>query len=361
MVELKTIHNIDVRGKAVVLRVDFNCPTEKGKLLDTFRIDRTIPTVKHLLGKGAEKIVIISHLGRPDGAFQKDFSLAPIVRYFSEHLAEGVSLAAEATLVPHDADIKKCIEDVAKIFRGIVFLENIRFWKEEEAGDEGFAGQLAGMGEIFVNDAFSACHRAHASISGIPKYIPGYAGLLLAEEIEQIGRAVEDPARPAVAIVGGAKLETKMPVLKKLAEKYDKVLVGGLIAVELDSDAKSRAELPGEVVILPTGYVDDKKRDIDQTSAEVFAEIIKGAKTILWNGPMGKFEEKPFDYATKVVGDAVAEANKNAYTVIGGGETIEAANMAGIFDKVDFVSTGGGAMLELIGGAKLPGIEALKK
>lgn len=347
-------------GKRVLLRVDFNCPTKDGNLLDTFRIDRTIPTVLRLLENGAEKIIILSHLGRPDGKFSKDFSLEPVARYFSERLAEGNSPAtAEAALVPYNADINVCLEQVAAAPSGIVFLENIRFWAEEEAGDKAFAQKLAAAADVFVNDAFSACHRAHASITGIPQNIPGYAGLLLAEEITQIGKAVENPAHPAVAIVGGAKLETKMPVLEKLAAKYDKVLVGGLIAVELEKDEANRAKLPSDVVVLPTGYVDQEKRDIDQKSAEAFAGIIKEAKTILWNGPMGKFEEQPFDLATKVVGQAVAE-NSAAYVVVGGGETIEALNAVGIFKEVDFVSTGGGAMLEFIGGAELPGIAALK-
>lgn len=350
----------DFLGKKVVLRVDFNCPTEDGNLLDTFRIDRTIPTVLRLLEGGAEKIVILSHLGRPEGKFSEDFSLKPVVRYFSEHLTKGNSPATtEAALIPYDASIDACLDQAAAAPSGIVFLENIRFWAEEEAGDEEFAKKLASAGDVFINDAFSACHRAHASIAGVPRHIPGYAGLLLAEEIVQIGKAVENPAKPAVAIVGGAKLETKMPVLEKLAAKYDKVLVGGLIAVELENDEASRSKLPSDVVVLPTGYVDQKKRDIDQASAEAFASIIKEAKTILWNGPMGKFEEKPFDLATKVIGEAVA-ANSGAYTVVGGGETIEAINALGIFDRVDFVSTGGGAMLEFIGGAELPGIAAIK-
>jgi len=358
MEKLKTPGDADLSQKNVILRVDFNCPMENGELLDTFRIDRTIPTVKYLIEKGARKIVIISHLGRPDGKYFKDLSLRNVVRYFSDAIKKDGSLGLDVVLLPYEEDIKKSIAAANEKTRDIVFLENIRFWKEEEEGDDAFAAELAGLGEVYINDAFSACHRAHASISGIPKKLPSFAGLLLAEEVRRISEAIENPEKPAVAVVGGAKLETKMPVLKELVKRYDKVLVGGLIAVELQADPQALAELPTNIIVLPTGYADNQKRDIDKQTAEIFADIIKGAKTVLWNGPMGKFEERPFDYGGRVIAEAVAQTN--GVTVVGGGETIEVLNRCGLFDKMDFVSTGGGAMLEFIAGEKLPGIEAIK-
>lgn len=358
MQKLKTLKSADLSQKEIILRVDFNCPMEDGKLLDTFRIDRTIPTVKHLIKEGAQKIVIISHLGRPDGKYFKDLSLRNVVRYFSEAIKKDEAFGLDITLLPYEQDIDKTIAAASAVSRDIVFLENIRFWKEEEAGSKGFAEKLSGLGDIYVNDAFSACHRAHASISGIPQKIPGFAGLLLEEEVGRISEAIENPDQPAVAVVGGAKLETKLPVLKELVKKYDKVLVGGLIAVELQSDPQALKDLPADILVLPTGYADNQKRDIDKRTAQYFADIIKTAKTILWNGPMGKFEEKPFDYGSRMVAEAVAETE--GVTVVGGGETIEVLNRYGLFEKMDFVSTGGGAMLEFIAGEKLPGIENLK-
>jgi phosphoglycerate kinase len=360
MTKLKTIKEVDVTNKPIILRVDFNCPVENGKVLDDYRIERALPTIEYLIEKGASKIVLISHFGRPKGEFKEEFSLKPVVGSFINKIKE---VEGGVDLVEYKEDVEECINGIKESGTKIQFLENVRFWKEEEEGDEQFAKKLSEAGEIFVSDAFGACHRVHSSIVGIAKFLPACAGLLLEEEVSNIEKAIDDPAKPAVAVIGGAKLETKIPLIEKLAERYDQVLVGGLIAVELMADKAliekfTKGENEGKVII-PAGFVDEEKRDINSETVELFKKYINEAKTILWNGPMGKFEEKPFDEGSVGVGNAIAESE--AYKLTGGGETNEMLEAIGIFDKIDFISTGGGAMLELLAGEKLPGVEAVKE
>ncbi|MBU2025602.1 MAG: phosphoglycerate kinase [Patescibacteria group bacterium] len=361
MTGLKTLKDINLSGKNVILRVDFNCPIKNQKVLNTFRMDMTIETFRYLLDKKAGKIIVLTHLGRPQGRPAAEFSLKPIVEIFKKRMAGLGSGKEEVKLIDYNKDIRRCVKQAQAIKQGVVFLENIRFWEEEEQGDEKFSQELAGLGELYVNDAFSVCHRSHSSVTGIAKVIPARAGLLLEEELKKITEAVENPKRPAAAIVGGAKLETKIPILEHLAKKYDKVLVGGLIAVELCREKAREVleKLPRDKVILPGGYVDSGRHDIDEESAQRFSRELEGAGTILWNGPMGMFEKEPFDQGSRIVGQAVV--GSGAYTLAGGGETIEMLETFGLLEKMDFVSTGGGAMLEYIGGKKLPGIEILKK
>jgi phosphoglycerate kinase len=361
--EIKTIEKSDVSNKTVILRVDFNCPIKGGKVLDSYRIKRSLDTVQYLFNNGVKKIIILTHLGRPDGKFQSDSSLLPVVSDFAEKMADFGLGDLNIKLIKYKKDIKNCTEEAKKTKSRITFLENIRFWREETENDKKFAKKLASLGDIFVNDAFSVCHRVHASIFGIAHYLPSYGGLLLAKEIEEIEKNVEKPISPAIAIIGGAKLETKMPVIQSLAKKYDKILVGGLIAVEFIKKFGKEKKIPNfphsEKIILPVGFKGDKKQDIDEESAENFAGLLASAKTILWNGPLGKFEDKPYRKGSLIVAKAVAKST--AYKLVGGGETHEMLQLFGIFDKIDFVSTGGGAMLEFIGKKNLPGIEILKK
>ncbi len=363
MAELRTIDKSDVSNKTVVLRVDFNCPIKNGKILDSYRINCSLDTIQYLFTNGVKKIVILAHLGRPEGKFKKELSLLPVVNNFAEQMADFGLGDLNIKLLEYKKDIRDCVAEAKETKSRITFLPNIRFWKEETENKADFAKELASLGDIFVNDAFSTCHRSHASVVGITKYLPSYGGFLLMKEIKEIERNVKKPASPALAIIGGAKLETKMPVIQSLAKRYAKILVGGLVAVELmkkiKRDKKTLAAFSPEKIILPLGFKGAKKQDIDEKSANKFSELVASAKTILWNGPLGKFEEKPFEKGSKIVAAAVAKSA--AYKLVGGGETNEMLKVFGIFDKMDFVSTGGGAMLEFIGKGKLPGIEVLKK
>jgi phosphoglycerate kinase len=354
----------DVKNKKVILRVDYNCPmSESGQVLDDYRICGSLETVDFLLKAGASRIVFLSHLGRPDGKFGSDFSLAPIVERFNL-LTHGKPGFSPAVLLGYEKKITDCVNKALNVSDQLIFLENVRFWKEEEAGEKAFAAVLAELGDVFVNDAFGACHRAHASISGIAEFLPSFAGKLLEKELSFLGRAFENPTRPAIAVIGGAKLETKIPVIKKLKEKYDQILLGGLIAIEMENILKKgESEFDSDVasgrIKLPLGYVGPNKEDIDQETALDFSKIIVQAKTIFWNGPMGKFEEPPYDKGSRVVASAIASSS--AYSVAGGGETNEMLSLFKINSGLDFVSTGGGVMLEMASGAVLPGVEALKK
>ena len=363
MTELKTIDKNDVSNKTVILRVDFNCPIKGGKVLSTYRIDRSLDTIQYLFNNGVKKIVILTHLGRPEGKFKKSLSLLPIVKVFSSRMADFGLGDFNIKLLKYKKDIGECVAEANKIKKRVTFLPNIRFWKEEVENNENFSKKLAELGEIFVNDAFSVSHRLHASVVGISKYLPSYAGFLLETEVIKIEKAIKHPASPAIAVIGGVKLKTKIPVLKSLAKSYDKILVGGLIAVALQEKSPEVKDLlkhfsPGKIVF-PLGFRDKEKRDISEEAAEEFAKIIASAKTILWNGPLGKFEEAPFDKGSKIVGEAIVKSK--AYKLAGGGETSAMLKIFRIFDKIDFVSTGGGAMLKLIGEGELPGIKILRK
>ena len=377
--KLKTIKELaPLTGKRVLFKVDYNCPVDDGKVGDNYRIEKTMPTFRYLLENGVRKITIMTHLGRPKGEFKEDSTLKPIVEEFKKVLNEAAAEKAEngknwlklvndlpVELIPYNEDLALCVKEINEKEEGIFFLENIRFWKAEESKDEAeleaFADKMAKAGDIYVNDAFGVSHRAHASVVAITEKLPSAAGLLMEEELKKIGNAVEDPVKPAVAVVGGAKLETKIAVLETLSKNYDKVLVGGLIAVELQDEKNKEllAKLPAEKMVLPEGYEDPQKRDIDAATIEKFTKEINQAKTILWNGPMGKFEEAPFDKGTKQVAEAIA--NSGALVLTGGGETHEVLKKFDLEDKIDFISTGGGAMLDVIVGKELPGVGALRE
>lgn len=348
---MKTLTQVDLKDKKVLLRADYNVAMEDGKIVENERIKASIPTLKAILAGQPKFLLVMSHLGKPDGKKDERLSLQPV--------------AAEVeTLFGVKVELLNNFDDLVNITKSansqtIYLLENIRFWPGEEAGDDQFAQMIADNFDIYINDAFSASHRDHASISKMPKYTAEKcAGLLLQEEFDQLSRVKDHPDQPAVAIIGGAKIETKLPVINNLMKIYDKVLVGGMIANEaIDQKLKL-----GEKVLLPTDFgpigLEDKRLDLGPETIAAYCSVIKDANTIVWNGPLGKFEDAGCDASTKSVLKAVAE-NQSAHTVIGGGETLEAIDKFGQMSDFDYVSMSGGAMLEFMAGDKLPGIEAL--
>ncbi len=345
---MKTLKNFDVKGKRVLLRCDFNVPlSEEGVVLDDFRIKETIPTIRYLADNGA-KIILMSHLGRPEGKVVEGLRLTPIREKLEEYL---------------DLPIKKsedCIgpaaeELINKTNPGeVLLLENLRFHKEEEENGDNFAKELAKSGDIYINDAFGACHRSHASIVGIPKYLASGAGLLLEKEIKSLNRIIKNPQKPLISIIGGAKVETKAKLINKISEVSDWVLVGGLIKKELD-DKKIPLTFPRKI-IAPLNNLEGK--DIGPETIELFKEKISLAKTIFFNGVLGRIEKKEFSKGTEEILEAIIQSK--AFSVVGGGEMLAVINRLGIIDKFSHVSTGGGAMLAFLSGDKLPGIEALE-
>lgn len=343
---LKKLQDADVKNKKVLLRVDFNVAVEGGKAREAFKIEACKQSVAYLLEKGA-KIALISHLGRPDGKVNPEFSLGKIKNNI------------EAILGIKIIFIDDCVEE--KVSGGlnnlkekeVLLLENVRFYPGEEKNDVEFSRSLASNFDIFVNDAFAVSHRDQASVTGVTKFLPSYAGFWLQKEIENLDKVKDNPKHPAVAIIGGAKIETKLPAISKFEENYDQVLVGGVIANEvLDQKLKF-----SEKVLLPADFGGDRL-DIGPETIEKYKKIIADAKTIVWNGPMGKFEEKPYDTGTNEILEAVMASG--AFVLMGGGESVEILEEQNAMDKISFVSTGGGAMLEYLSGRKLPGVEVLE-
>jgi phosphoglycerate kinase len=387
-----TIEDIDIKGKRVFVRADFNVPLDENLMItDDRRIRSTLPTINYAIDEGA-KVILSSHLGRPKGKVDPKFSLASVGKRLQRLLNKNVFFAPDC--------IGSQAENlVAKMQAGdVLLLENLRYHPEEEKNDQEFARALAKLADVYVNDAFGAAHRAHASIVGITKFLPSAAGLLLKKEIEYLKGAIENPVKPFVALLGGAKVSGKIGVLEHLVSKVDKVIVGGGMAftfikamgyeigdslVEdemLETAQRIRKKLkesgikfylpvdcviaqntePGTVIkIVPTLEIPKgwKGLDIGPASVKLFSEAIQDAKTVLWNGPMGMFEMDAFSRGTFEVAHAVAEAY--ALTVVGGGDTDLAVHRAGVSDVISFISTGGGASLQLLEGKELPGIAAL--
>lgn len=390
----KTIRDVNVEGKRVFVRCDFNVPLdENGKITDENRIQGALPTIKYLLDNGA-KVVLASHLGRPKNGPEAKFSLKPVAERLNQLLGGKVTMAND--VIGEDAQKK-----VAALKNGeAVLLENVRFHKEEEKNDPEFAKKLASFADIFVNDAFGTAHRAHASTEGISHFVKtSVAGFLIEKELEVMGGALADPKRPFVAILGGAKVSDKIGVINNLLEKVDKLLIGGAMAytfivakggkvgmskleadkVDLAKELLEKAKAKGVELYLPVDTViaqefkaDAESKvcetmaipdgweglDIGPKTAELFAGVIKTAKTVIWNGPMGVFENPTLAEGTKAVAKALAEAT-GATTIIGGGDSAAAVTQLGFADKMTHISTGGGASLELFEGKKLPGIECL--
>ena len=329
---MQTVKEANVSGKRVIVRCDFDDPIKDRKLVDDTRIRSNLPTLKYLLDKGSS-LFLISKLGRPKGR-DPNLSLRIVMDALSQHLGEKINFKE---------DLRQ--ERLDKV----TLLENLRFWPEEEAADLEFSKILASFGDLYVNECFATSHRGDASFIGIPKYLPSFAGLNLIREITQLKKLLVDPERPLIAIIGGAKLETKLPAINNLAKVSDKVLVAGKLMFEVAGQS-----LPTNIIVAPD-YLD--KKDIGPKSVEIFTRIIQTARTIVWNGPLGVFEEEKYLDGTRRVGEAVAASS--AYKIIGGGDTIAALKKLGLLDKIDYVSTGGGAMLEFLAGKKLPGLVAL--
>jgi phosphoglycerate kinase len=381
-----------VRGKRVFVRADLNVPLREGGVRDDTRIRASLPTLERLLDGGA-RVVLASHLGRPKGKAKPDLSLRPVARHLSGLVGRRVVFAEDAI----GPAAKKAIEQAGP--GGVVLLENLRFHAAEEQNDEGFARELAALADVYVNDAFGAAHRAHASTEAVARLLPSAAGLLMARELEHLGRALASPARPFIAILGGAKVSDKIEVIENLIDKVDALLIGGAMAytffkarglpvgrslveddrIESAREVAQRASARGLRLELPVDHVvadridasaeaatldvgdpaigDRMGLDIGPKTIARFEEALSGARTVVWNGPMGVFEIDQFAKGTMAVAEAVAAVDGT--TIIGGGDSIAAVAAAGVADRITHVSTGGGASLEFLGGRTLPGVAAL--
>lgn len=353
--EIKKIQDAEVENKKVILRVGLDVSVENGSVKEKFKIEAIKKSVDYLMERKG-KIALMTWLGRPGGEKNPKYSLEQIKSDVENILGYKVKFISDCI----GEEVKKGIDELKK--DEIALLENVRFYSGEgdvESGkeyDAEFAKKLAENFDIFVNDAFSQDHRNQASIVGITKFIPSYAGILLQKELEELDKVKNNFDHPAVAIIGGAKIETKLPVIKFFEEKYDYVLVGGKIA----NEALDQKISFSEKVILPEDFEGEngERFDIGPKTREKFSAIIKSAKTIVWNGPVGKFEEEAYAKGTQTVFEAVIQSG--AYSLVGGGETLEILEKNNAMDKISFVSTGGGAMLEYLGGGKMPGVEVLR-
>jgi phosphoglycerate kinase len=343
---MKTLKDIDFKNKRVLVRVDFNVPIENGAIKDDSRIRAALPTIEHILKQPKSKIVLLSHLGRPDGKPNPEFSLKPVAEKLKELLGRDIVFIDDIASEEGDKIVRNLKEG------GIALAENIRFYPEEEKNDEEFAVKLCHHFGVFVNDAFAASHRAHSSIVQIPRFKPSCAGFLMEKEIKELSRALKPSKRPSVAVIGGAKIETKLPVIENLAKTYDIVLVGGKVAVE----AKEKNAKFSQNVVLPDDFANGNL-DIGPKTIEKYAAVVSAASFVVWNGAMGKFEEAGCAEGTEKVLNAICQAD--AHRIAGGGETIEFIDEQKKADCFDFISSGGGAMLEFLSGIKLPGIQVL--
>lgn len=397
---MKTVRDFDFQGKKVLVRCDFNVPlNEKGGIFDDFRIQQTISTIEYLRERKA-KLILISHLGRPEKIAEekerkKKLTLKPVAKRLSKLLGESVRFLPSCT----DGEVEN---EVAKMAAGeVILLENLRFYKEEKENDPNFAKKLAQLADIYINDAFAVSHRTHASIVGVPKYLPSGGGPLLVREAKILSKVLKQPWSPLVAIIGGMKIKTKIGAIELFLEKADHVLLGGDIAnvflrekgisllgtppeseilekIEKIQLTNPKLHLPIDSVIslkdMERGFKEGYFRkaapglvrkeegiyDIGPETIAIFSRIIGAAKMIFWNGPMGVFEKEPFAEGTKKIAQAIVK-NHSAFRIVGGGDTVSAISEFDLRDKFDHVSTGGGAMLELLSGKKLPGLEALKR
>ncbi|MBE7029021.1 MAG: phosphoglycerate kinase [Clostridia bacterium] len=392
MLNKKSVEDLQVNGKKVLVRVDFNVPLDENKnVTDDNRIVGALPTIKYLVNNNA-KVILCSHLGRPKGEFNEKYSLKPVVKRLSQLLGQEVKMA--------DDVIGESAKKLASELKDgeVLVLENVRFHKEETDNDREFSKELASMADLYVNDAFGTAHRAHASTAGVAEFLPSACGYLIKKEIDIMGKALSNPARPFVTILGGAKVSDKIGVITNLIEKVDALVIGGGMAytfskamggnigksiceddkIELAKELLKKAEEKGVKILLPidnvcadefsndanivmadSGFIPDGYQglDIGEKSVELFKDTLKDAKTIIWNGPMGVFEFSNFANGTKAVAKIVAEAD--AVTIIGGGDSAAAVEQLGYADQMTHISTGGGASLEFLEGKVLPGIDVL--
>ena len=393
MLNKKSIQDINVEGKKVLVRVDFNVPIdENGSITDDRRIREALPTIIYLREHNA-KVILMSHLGRPKGKFNSKYSLKPVAERLSDKLGADVKLANDVIgdeVLAMAANLKE---------KDVMLLENVRFYEEEEKNDKEFSKKLAELGDIYVNDAFGTAHRAHASTAGVAEYLTSAIGFLIKKELDIMGKALTAPVRPFIAILGGAKVSDKIGVIENLLDKVDTLLIGGGMAftfykamgyeigksilepdkVELAGEILKKAEAKGVKMLLPVDIViapefnndspsktvsadmipeDQMGLDIGENTRRIFTEIIKNAKTVVWNGPMGVFEMESFAKGTFALAKAMSECTGT--TIVGGGDSAAAVEQLGFADKMTHISTGGGASLEFLEGKALPGIEAIE-
>ena len=388
----KSIRDVDLKGKRVFCRVDFNVPMKEGKITDETRIRAALPTIQYLVEQGA-KVILASHLGRPKGQVVEEMRLTPVAARLGELLGKDVKKADEAF-----GPVAQ--EMVAAMNEGdVLVLENVRFYAGEEKNDAELAKEFAALADIFVNDAFGAAHRAHASTAGIADYLPAVSGLLMEKELDVLGKALSNPERPFTAIIGGAKVKDKIGVIRHLLDKVDNLIIGGGLAytfvkalgheiglslceddkIELAKEFMQLAKEKGVNFYMPVDVVITEEFsetattkivnidsipsnwegvDIGPKTREIYADVIKNSKLVVWNGPMGVFEMTPFSQGTKAVGQALADA-EGTYSVIGGGDSAAAVEKFGMADKMSHISTGGGASLEFMEGKELPGVVCL--
>ncbi|AMW99796.1 phosphoglycerate kinase [Rummeliibacillus stabekisii] len=391
MNQKKTMNDVEVQGKHVFVRVDFNVPMEDGKITDETRIKAALPTIQALVEKGA-KVILASHLGRPKGEVKDEFRLTAVGERLSELLGKNVQKLDESI----GETVEKAVEAMQD--GDVILLENVRFHKGEEKNDPALSESFAKLADVYVNDAFGAAHRAHASTEGIAKYLPAVSGLLMEKELDVLGKALSNPERPFTAIIGGAKVKDKIGVIENLLEKVDHLIIGGGLSytfikaqgyeigtslleedkIELAKSFIEKAAEKGVKLHMPVDAVvanefskdaETKVVDVDQIPSdwmgldigpktiEEYADVIKNSKLIIWNGPMGVFEMDKFANGTKGVAKAMAETN--GYTIIGGGDSAAAVEKFHVADQMDHISTGGGASLEFMEGKELPGVVAL--
>ena len=390
----KTVKDINVQGKRIIARCDFNVPMKDGAITDDIRIVAALPTIKYLVEQGA-KVILMSHMGRPDGEPNMKYTLKPVADRLSELLGQEVLFISSPVVV--DDEVKAAAEGLAE--GQVMLLEHVRFRKEETKNGADFAKELASLADIFVNDAFGTAHRAHSSTAGVADYLPAVSGFLIEKEVEFLGNAVENPKRPFVAIMGGAKVGDKIPVIENLLKKVDTLIIGGGMSytfykaeglefgtsildkdsLELAPQLLKKAEEAGVKMLLPIDVVvaddfnNDAKSaivdkdaipadmmgmDIGPKTVELYKAAIAEAETIVWNGPMGVFEMENFAKGTRAIAEALAESK--AVTVIGGGDSAAAVEQFGLADKMTHISTGGGASLEFLEGKILPGVAVLE-
>ncbi|MFH1186609.1 MAG: phosphoglycerate kinase [Candidatus Levyibacteriota bacterium] len=350
--KIKTPQKDDIKDKKVFLRLDLDVPVENGKIIDDLRLKAALATIEFLLESDAT-LILAGHLGRPSSLKEENFSLKPVAEWFKKELK-----------IKDSEFRKKQFSEFNGWMLGdrISLLENLRFFEEEEKNEPEFAKKLSLLANVYVNDAFAVSHRNHASITGIIKFLPSFAGLRLAREIEILSKVLEDPKRPLVVIIGGAKIETKLPVVEKMHKIADYILVGGEIAEQDKVLLKVQHEkVIGRKPVLLVADITEEKKDITEKSAENFAQIISLGETIVWNGPMGMTSNpnQAYSKGTKLVAEMIVKSN--AYSVVGGGDTVSYLTKQNLLNKFSFVSTGGGAMLEFLAGEKLPGIKILLK
>ena len=395
MADIRSIDELDARGKRVLVRVDLNTPVKDGKLTDDTRIRAALPTIEKLMQDGG-RVILVSHVGRPAGTgFEEAYSIAPIADRLGELLGCSVARAEDVT-GPSAHAVVQAMED-----GDVAVLENVRFDAREKKNDDAFARELADLADAYVNDAFGTAHRAHASTAGVAELLPSYAGYLMQREVGTLTSMLDDPKRPFVAVLGGSKVSDKIKVIDALLDKADVLIIGGAMCftflmaegcgvgkslvepdwVERAHDMMAKAKRNGVRLLLPVDVIVAEAMagdaqtfavsvkeipdgsmglDIGPETAEIYADAIKKAASVFWNGPMGVFEMKPFEAGTRKVAEAIA-ANREADTIIGGGDSVAAVNQFGVADQMTFISTGGGASMELVQGEALPGVEALAR